>query len=364
MARRLRRSCGQRRDPAPGQRGRRGALERRLRLSRPGATPREPHDRGRHPGRSRAPRRRPGGGRGHARRRAARPKSGVGRRRLRLARHPAAQRSRSGPGAARRRGSVRPRGRRLRLRGHAAAAARDGGVRAIPAALHGAGHGRRNQQRVRAGLARPEHLPRHRPCRRAGLRGERGRLRDEAGVTRRGAPDLTRPGGTARDRPRLPRRSARCGGAGGRHRDASPARRRGSDTPLRRSRDTPGPRHRRARTHDAPPPAASFTPPEPVRSVEWSTPPAAYWASRGSMSPTPRSCRRSHGPTPTSPRSRSPSGWRKGWCATSRAHPPEPARALAASPAASATTAPSSETTASAIAVRQPASVQPKRPVP
>ena len=72
--------------------------------------------------------------------------------RVRLAGDPAAQRRRRAARAADRRGADRSRRRRFRLRGHRPAAARGGGVRARPAALHGAGHDR-GAQHARAARA-------------------------------------------------------------------------------------------------------------------------------------------------------------------------------------------------------------------
>ena len=67
---------------------------------------------------------------------------------------------------------------------HRPPAARGGGVRADVAALHGAGHDRGAQRRLRRGRVRPLHLPGARPARRRGLPGQRCRLRDEAMVAR------------------------------------------------------------------------------------------------------------------------------------------------------------------------------------
>ena len=71
--------------------------------------------------------------------------------------------------AADRRGADRPRRRRLRLRGHRPPAARGGGVRARVAPLHGAGHDRGAQRRLRRGRVRPLPLPGARPAGPGGL---------------------------------------------------------------------------------------------------------------------------------------------------------------------------------------------------
>ena len=161
----------------------------------------------------------------------------AGGRRVRLAGDPAAQRYRPGARAARRRRAHRPRRGRLRLRGHGPAPTGGRRVRALAPALHGAGHGRALQQRMRCGRIRSVLLPRPRSPGRGRLRGERRRLRDEAGVPRLGQPELERPPGAAEDRPWLPLGPRGRGRARRGRRVAAPARGRGPDPALRRAGD-------------------------------------------------------------------------------------------------------------------------------
>ena len=101
----------------------------------------------------------------------------------------------SPPRAARRRGSLRPRRRRLRLRGNSRSScnARQRSSSSIPRAVHGPGDRRHRQQRVPRLASVTLFLPsRFDPPGRARLRGKRGRLRDEARLPRLGPPQLTR----------------------------------------------------------------------------------------------------------------------------------------------------------------------------
>ena len=204
MAPRVRRGVRGRRDRASGQRGRHRPLEHRVRVSRSRARTREPDDPRRHARRSRSAGRRPRGRRGDDRRRAAGADRRAGRRRLRLAGDPASQRRRAGARAARRRRPDRPRRGRLRL-----SRARTGcSARSRRSSAHIRCSWRRSRSRSPAASAPPVCptllLPGARSPGPARLRGQRGRLRDEAGVARLGPPELERPARAAAHRPRLP----------------------------------------------------------------------------------------------------------------------------------------------------------------
>ena len=123
------------------------------------------------------------------------------------------------------------------------AAARGGGIRARPAALHVAGDHPGAQQRVRRGRVRPLLLPRARSAGPSGLRGQRRRLRDEARLARDRPPDLARPARAAGHRPRLPlRRARRRGPRRGRRGAARDWRRPRRSAPTRRARRARAPR--------------------------------------------------------------------------------------------------------------------------
>ena len=221
------------------------------------------------------------------------------RRRVRLAGDPAAQRDRPGAWAAGRRGSVRPRRRRVRLRGtdllqrEAAAFERAQPLfmAQVTVALGSSG--------CAPGLPTSSSSPR-RPARRARLRGQRGGLRDEAGIPRLGPPDLARSARAARHRPWLPVRPARRRGPRRGCRGAARARRAATRFARTPARDPPRPGGRRADARARGAYAVSSTRSPPARSAGSSTAAGASTGSTGCSSPTPRSCRRSRARTRTS----------------------------------------------------------------
>ena len=216
--------------------------------------------------------------------------------------------------AARRRGADRPRRRRLRLRGHRPALQREAAAfeREQPLFMAQVTIALRSSA-CAAGLCDLFFFPALDPRARR-LRGQRRRVRDEAGVARDGAPERapTRARRCAIDHGFLvdPARRRRCSPRASRRCASWPRATRCAAMPA--ARRAPAPTSTRM-THVRADGARLLPPGRHVRDRRaWSTATAASTASTGSSSRTRRSCRRSRAPTRTCRRSRWPSGWPSG----------------------------------------------------
>ena len=175
--------------------------------------------------------------------------------------------------------------------------------------FHGAGHARRRSSACPPGVWDVFLFPALDPVP-GGLRAQRRRLRDEASSRGRSACPRPIRGAAGRSTTASSPTSAtsRCWSRGGGAAAAGGDRRRSR---LRVARDAPGP-DVDAGTHVRETARGFFHPVAPARRAPSSTATAGSTASTGCPSPTPRSCRRSRAPTPTSARSRWPSAWPSG----------------------------------------------------